>query len=98
MHEQAKIPAPAIPGAGATPSGATDERSAARADSVDRLVITDGVEVPYDLAFLRGIRAEMAVQGAHSAPLFPLIKVSVQMRAGPVFSRLKRYLRRVTWK
>jgi demethylmenaquinone methyltransferase/2-methoxy-6-polyprenyl-1,4-benzoquinol methylase len=31
MHEQAKIPSPAMPGAGATPSGATDERSAARA-------------------------------------------------------------------
>lgn len=31
MHEQAKIPSRVIPGAGATPSGAQDERSAARA-------------------------------------------------------------------
>ena len=31
MHEQAKSPSRLVPGAGATPSGATDERSAARA-------------------------------------------------------------------
>jgi demethylmenaquinone methyltransferase/2-methoxy-6-polyprenyl-1,4-benzoquinol methylase len=46
MHEQAKIPAPAIPGAGATPSGATDERSAARA--VEQMF--DEIAPRYDLA------------------------------------------------
>ena len=46
MPEQAKIPAPAIPGAGATPSGATDERSAARA--VEQMF--DEIAPRYDLA------------------------------------------------
>jgi demethylmenaquinone methyltransferase/2-methoxy-6-polyprenyl-1,4-benzoquinol methylase len=46
MPEQAKIPAPAIPGAGATPSGATDECSAARA--VEQMF--DEIAPRYDLA------------------------------------------------
>lgn len=45
MHEQAKIPSRVIPGAGATPPGARDERSAARA--VQRMF--DEIAPRYDL-------------------------------------------------
>jgi demethylmenaquinone methyltransferase/2-methoxy-6-polyprenyl-1,4-benzoquinol methylase len=46
MHEQVKVPQPAIPGAGATPTGASDERSAARA--VEKMF--DEIAPRYDLA------------------------------------------------